>query len=91
MQELIIGIAVGAAAALGGAGPLLVSQLAFPAEECRAIYAGDARYGDSMRNLDRLPLARDFVFGDTDASGQLVAMTGDSQGGYHGTARIALG
>ena len=80
-----------AAAALAGEPPLLVSQLAFPAAECRAIYSGDARYGDSLRNLERLPLARDFVFGDTDAAAQTVAMSGDPARGYRGTATIALG
>ena len=79
-----------AEAAAGGAAPLLVSQLAFPAGECRAIYQVDARYGDSLRNLDRLPLDRDFVFGDTGAGGQIVAMSGDPARGYRGTARIAL-
>ena len=79
-------------AALAGDAPLLVSQLAFPADECRAIYRGDARYGDSLRNLDQLPLARDFVFGDSDAAGQArqtIAMSGD-RNGYRGTARVAL-
>lgn len=79
-----------AAAALGGGRPLLVSQLAFPEAECRAIYRDDRRYGESLRNVDRLPLARDFVFGDTDAAGQTVAMSGDPARGYRGTARIAL-
>jgi len=79
-----------AGAALAGARPLLVSQLAFPEAECRAIYAGDARYGESLRNLEREPLSRDFVFADTDAAGQLVAMTGDPARGYRGTATIAL-
>jgi protocatechuate 3,4-dioxygenase beta subunit len=79
-----------AAAALAGERPLLVSQLAFPTAECRAIYSDDARYGDSLRNLERLPLARDFVFGDTDAAGQTVAMSGDPARGYRGSATIAL-
>ena len=79
-----------AAAALAGERPLLVSQLAFPAAECRTIYERDARYGDSLRNLDQLPLGRDFVFGDTDAAGQLIAMSGDPETGYRGSARIAL-
>jgi protocatechuate 3,4-dioxygenase beta subunit len=79
-----------AEAAAGGAAALLVSQLAFPDRECRAIYQDDARYGDSLRNLERLPLERDFVFGDTDAAGQIVAMSGDPARGYRGTARIAL-
>lgn len=77
-------------AALRGERPLLVSQLGFPAAECRAIYREDARYGDSLRNLERLPLARDFVFGDTGAAGQIVAMSGDPARGYRGTATIAL-
>jgi protocatechuate 3,4-dioxygenase beta subunit len=79
-----------AEAAAGGAAPLLVSQLAFPDRECRAIYQDDARYGDSLRNLERLPLERDFVFGDTDAAGQIVAMSGDPARGYRGSARIVL-
>ena len=82
-----------AAAATGGAAPLLVSQLAFPAAECRAIYRGDARYGDSLGNLDRLPIGRDFVFGDADAAGQLrqtVVMRGDPERGFTGSATIAL-
>jgi protocatechuate 3,4-dioxygenase beta subunit len=80
-----------AEAALAGEVPLLVSQLAFPDAECRAIYAGDARYGESLRNLERLPLERDFVFGDSGAAGQIVAMTGDPARGYRGSATIALG
>lgn len=79
-----------AEAALADEPPLLVSQLAFPEAECRAIYADDARYGESLRNLERLPLSRDFVFGDTNAAGQTVVMTGDPARGYRGTARIVL-
>ena len=82
-----------AEAAMRGSAPLLVSQLAFPAAECRAIYRDDARYGDSLRNLDRLPLERDFVFGDADAAGQArqtIAMSGDAAAGYSGRGTIAL-
>jgi len=77
-------------AALRGERPLLVSQLAFPAAECRAIYRDDARYGESLHNLERLPLDRDFVFGDTGAAGQVVALRGDPARGYAGSARIVL-
>jgi len=83
-----------AEAAIGGARPLLVSQLAYPDAQCRQIYRDDARYGDSLRNLERLPLARDFVFGDSDAEGQArqtIAMSGDASAGYRGTATVALG
>ena len=78
-------------AARRGDRPLLVSQLAFPETECCTIYRDDTRYGESLRNLERLPLGRDFVFGDTDAAGQTVAMTGDPARGYRGTAPLALG
>ncbi|MBT2133126.1 intradiol ring-cleavage dioxygenase [Croceibacterium sp. LX-88] len=83
-----------AEAAVGGARPLLVSQLAFPQAECRAIYLNDARYGDSLSNLERLPIGRDFVFGDADAAGQArqtVVLTGDLAHGYRGVAKVALG
>ena len=77
--------------AMRGERPLLVSQLGFPEAECRAIYRGDARYGDSLRNLERQPLARDFVFQGVGAEGsQIVRMTGDPQRGYRGTATVAL-
>jgi protocatechuate 3,4-dioxygenase beta subunit len=82
-----------AAEALRGAAPLLVSQLAFPDAECRAIYRNDARYGESLRNLERLPIERDFVFADSDMAArarQTIALTGDPQSGYRGTATIAL-
>ena len=82
-----------AEAAMRGDAPLLVSQLAFPAAECRTIYRDDTRYGESLRNLERLPIERDFVFGDSDAEGQArqtVAMRGDPAGGYSGTATVAL-
>lgn len=80
-------------AALSGAAPLLVSQLAYPDAECRAIYRADARYGDSLRNLDRTPLNRDFVFADSDAAAsarQTVMLTRDPAAGYRGTATVAL-
>jgi len=81
-------------AAMRGDAPLLVSQLAFPAAECREIYRDDARYGDSTANLDRLPIERDFIFSDSDAEGrarQTVAMRGDPASGYSGTATVTLG
>ena len=80
--------------AVGGGAPLLVSQLAFPEAECREIYRADARYGDSLRNLERTPLARDFVFNDAPAevmAAQTLALTGDPADGYRGRAVVALG
>src|SRR5690606_19370391 len=81
------------AAAARGAPPLLVSQLAFPDAECRAIYRDDARYGESLRNLDRLPIERDFVFADSDAAGrarQTIVLAGSPTSGYRGTATVGV-
>jgi protocatechuate 3,4-dioxygenase beta subunit len=78
------------AAATSGGAPLLVSQLAFPADACRRIYQSDGRYGASLQNLARQPMERDFVFADADAAGrarQTIILAGDS-GGYRGTATI---
>ena len=77
--------------ALGGEAPLLVSQFAFPEAVCREIYQSDARYGESLHNLERQPLARDFVFGDTGAAGQVVTVSGNPVTGYRGLLIIALG
>ena len=79
-----------AAPALGGESPLLVSQFTFPEAVCREVYESDARYGDSLSNLDRLPLARDFVFGDTGAAGQVATLSGNPRNGYRGFLTIAL-
>jgi protocatechuate 3,4-dioxygenase beta subunit len=82
-----------AAGATAGDQPLLVSQLAFPEAECRSVYAGDRRYGDSLVNLARQPIARDFVFADASPemlAQQTVQLTGDPHGGYRGMATIVL-
>jgi protocatechuate 3,4-dioxygenase beta subunit len=80
-------------AAVAGARPLLVSQLGFPEEESREIYRKDPRYGESLRNLERQPIERDFVFQDIDSrsqTSQIIRMTGDPARGYRGTASIGL-
>ena len=43
-----------------------------------------------LQNLERLPIERDFVFGDTGAAGQIVSMRRYGAGGYTGTATITL-
>src|SRR5205085_12040355 len=81
------------AAATGGGAPLLVSQLAFPADECRRIYQSDRRYGASLENLARQPIERDFVFADSDAAGrarQTIVLAGDPNAGYRGNATISV-
>lgn len=80
-------------AALRGEAPLLVSQLAFPDAGCRAIYRDDARYGESLANLERQPLERDFVFRDVahDAiTSQILRLEGDPARGYRGLATVGL-
>ena len=80
-------------AAVRGDAPLLVSQLGYPAEECRGIYRTDARYGDSLQNLERQPMGRDFVFADDGPEGQArqtIALSGDPQSGYRGVTRVVV-
>lgn len=80
-------------AALRGDGPLQVSQLAFPDAECRAIYQADKRYGESLGNLDRESIERDFVFRDAErgaVTSQILRLEGDPAHGYRGRATIGL-
>jgi protocatechuate 3,4-dioxygenase beta subunit len=82
-----------AAAAVAGQSALLASQFALPEDRCRAVYARDSRYGDSLANLDAWPTARDFVFSDADAGElalQSIALEGDAATGFRGRARVAL-
>ena len=80
-------------AAAAGEPALLVSQLAFPEAECEAIYTADARYGDSLANLRRTPITRDFVFADNDApamAAQTLTLSGDYRSGFTGTGTVTL-
>jgi len=80
-------------AALSGEESLLTSQFAFPEEACRAVYENDTRYGDSLANLDRWPIERDFVFRDGVAevrAMQVLALSENGGDGYFGSGRIAL-
>ena len=82
-----------AQAAISGEPAVLASQFAFPEDRCRAVYAADARYGGSLRNLDRWNNERDFVF--RDARGdvrdlQTIALDGEPASGFRGTARVAI-
>ncbi len=80
-------------AALSGEQSLLTGQFAFPEAECRQVYLSDARYGDSISNLERWPIARDFVFRDGDAemrAMQTLTLEGSQDSGFRGTGRIAL-
>jgi protocatechuate 3,4-dioxygenase beta subunit len=73
--------------ATGGAEPIAVSQLAFPADVCEAVYATDG-YGQSVRNLAQTSLQSDMVFSDG-WSLQTPTITGDTTSGY--AAKLAVG
>jgi protocatechuate 3,4-dioxygenase beta subunit len=93
MPHLHLEVFENIAAAAGGTPPLLVSQLAFPADACREIYADRATYGQSMENLARWPGERDFLLaGDPPEvrAAQTIAMEGSPVEGYRGGATIAL-
>ena len=82
-----------AQAAVSGEPGLLVSQFALPERECRGVYETDARYGESLANLERLPVSRDFVFNDASPEVlalQTIALERGADGGFRGTARVGL-
>ncbi|MGV3555912.1 MAG: intradiol ring-cleavage dioxygenase [Croceibacterium sp.] len=82
-----------AQAAISGEPAVLASQFAFTEEDCRAVYAADARYGGSLGNLERWNNSRDFVFRDGDADVrklQTIALTGGAAEGFRGEARIGI-
>jgi protocatechuate 3,4-dioxygenase beta subunit len=60
---------------------IAVSQLALPADACRAVY-GTAGYRASAASLSRISLRSDGVFGDDGAAHQLATARGDATGGY---------
>jgi len=80
-------------AAISGEPGVLVSQFALPDGECRAVYAADSRYGESLGNLERLPAARDPVFRDATPevlARQTIALAGDGRSGFRGMATVGV-
>ena len=73
--------------ATNGANRMTVSQLALPADVCRAVYATSG-YEASVRNLARTSLDSDMVFADGHDL-QDAAVTGDVANGY--TAKLTVG
>lgn len=81
-----------AAAASTGATALLTSQFALPADAAAAVYA-DSRYADSLRNLGRVDVASDMIFGNNtpeQIAQQTLAVTGSAAEGLAGTALIGI-
>lgn len=81
------------AAATHGHNSLLVSQAAFPTAELQRAYT-DPRYGDSLDNLRRWPVERDWMFaGDSEreTAWQTVGLSGNPASGYKAELSIGLG
>ncbi len=74
-------------AAISGRNTVAVSQLAFPADACTAVYA-TAGYETSVTNVSRVTIASDGVFRDDNARTQLCTMTGVIGADF--TATLAL-
>jgi protocatechuate 3,4-dioxygenase beta subunit len=75
-------------AATTASGKLRTSQLAFPEEPCKQVYAGDG-YPGSLQNLSQTSLDTDMVFSDG-YSLQLAKVTGDVTGGYTATLNVPV-
>lgn len=72
--------------------PLLTSQMALPEAVSRVAY-GDARYPQSLANLDRSSLGGDNVFGDNtpeQVAQQLLTISGDPARGYAATVKVGV-
>ena len=68
------------AEATNGSSPIVVSQLALPADVCAAAYTTDG-YRQSAGNMAQTSLESDNVFSDG-ASLQTATVTGDAANGY---------
>jgi protocatechuate 3,4-dioxygenase beta subunit len=64
------------------------SQLAIPADLCRAVYATDG-YAQSVRNFSQVSLQTDMVFSDG-YSLQMPTFTGSTSSGYTATIPVAV-
>ena len=72
---------------------LLTSQMAMPAEACRAIYAASKRYGASAANFTSVSVERDEVFADStpkQIATQTPIVTGGASGAYKGVLTIGI-
>ena len=72
---------------------LLTSQMAMPADACRAIYAASKRYGASAANFTSVSVERDEVFADStprQIAAQTPMVTGGASGAYKGMLTIGI-
>ena len=75
-------------AATSASGKLRTSQLAFPEDACKQVYATDG-YARSLQNLSQVSLDTDMVFGDG-YSLQLAKVTGDVSDGMTATLNVPV-
>jgi protocatechuate 3,4-dioxygenase beta subunit len=77
-------------AAVAGQNARLTSEIALPQQACEQVYGYDSGYAASVRNLSRVTLASDDIFGDGwDA--ELATVTGDPASGISIARTIAVG
>ncbi len=72
---------------------LLTSQMAMPADACRAIYAASKRYGGSAANFTSVSVERDEVFADStprQIAAQTPTVKGGASGAYKGVLTIGI-
>lgn len=80
-------------AAVGGDASVLTAQIALPEAEASTIYAQDSRYSNGTRNLERITIPSDNVFGDNkddEIAQQTLAMVGDTTNGFAGKVTIPV-
>ena len=72
---------------------LLTSQMAIPADACRAIYAASKRYAGSAANFTSVSVERDDVFADStprQIAAQTPMVTDGASGAYKGVLTIGI-
>jgi protocatechuate 3,4-dioxygenase beta subunit len=68
---------------------IATSQVALPQDVCEKVYGQDG-YDASVRNLSRVSLGSDNVFGDDGGKSQLATVTGDVSKGYKATLAVGV-
>ncbi|WP_138472623.1 hypothetical protein [Poseidonocella sp. HB161398] len=82
-----------AEAAVAGTASVLTAQIAMPGKVVGALYEADARYSNGTRNLGRITIPTDNVFGDNseaELAQQTLVMAGDPSAGYRGTVTVPV-
>ena len=80
-------------AAVGGAEPVLTAQLAMPEGISASVYAARSEYANGTRNLGRITIPSDNVFGDNteaEIEQQTPDVTGDPASGFKAAAVIPV-